>query len=126
MEDDESNISLSNRKVLGIEDSELTNDQIVGTGHIHQKKGATLNLSTIDPAKKKKKDKGDKKKKKKKKHGHNNDSDDGDSDGFVGGPPRPVRGSDRLKQKQGADGSSDMMANLHAEGDRQSNALTIN
>lgn len=33
--DDDSNISLSNRKVLGIEDSELTNDQIVGTGHIH-------------------------------------------------------------------------------------------
>jgi len=39
-------------KGLGIEDSELSNS-IIGTGHIDRKKGATLNLSSIDPAKKK-------------------------------------------------------------------------
>ena len=42
-------------KILGIDDSELTNGGIVGTGHIDRKKGATLNLSTIDPAKRLKK-----------------------------------------------------------------------
>lgn len=50
---EDSNMSISGKKVLGVEDSELTNGNIVGTGHIHQKKGLTLNLSTIDPAKKK-------------------------------------------------------------------------
>lgn len=58
--------------MLGIEDSELTNGGIVGTGHIDRKKGATLNLSSIDPAKRKKKDK------KKKKKKHRNSSSDSD------------------------------------------------
>ena len=54
---EESNLSISGRRILGIEDSELTNDAIPGVGHIDRKKGATLNLSTIDKRKKKKKDK---------------------------------------------------------------------
>ena len=60
---EDSNLSISGKKVLGIEDSELTNGGIVG---------ATLNLSAINPAKKKiKKDK----KKKKRKHRGSSDSD---------------------------------------------------
>lgn len=64
--------------MLGIEDSELSNGGIVGTGHIDKKKGATLNLSTIDPAKRKqhKKDKKIKKLEKRKKYrGSSSDSD---------------------------------------------------
>ena len=62
-------------KGLGIEDSELSNS-IIGTGHIDRKKGATLNLSSIDPAKKKQKFGKDKKKKKKSKSKHRRDSSD--------------------------------------------------
>ena len=61
---EDSNLSISGKGVLGIEDSELSNGGIVGTGHIDKKKGATLNLSTIDPAKRKM----HKKEKKQKKH----------------------------------------------------------
>ena len=51
---EDSNLSISNagkgNKILGIEDSELSNAGIVGTGHIKKAQGATLNLSSIDPA----------------------------------------------------------------------------
>ena len=63
---EDSNLSISNagkHKILGIEDSELSNAGIVGTGHIKKAQGATLNLSTIDPAAKRKK-KEEKKRKK--------------------------------------------------------------
>ena len=76
----------------------MTNDAIVGTGHIDRKKGATLNLSSIDPAKRKKKLKMDKKKSKKRKR-HSSD----ESDRMPGRamPPsaamRGERGSARLK-----------------------------
>jgi hypothetical protein len=36
---EDSTLSISGKKVLGIEDSELTNGGIVGTGHINRKKG---------------------------------------------------------------------------------------
>ena len=73
--EDDTNLSISGRRMLGIEDSELSNDGIVGTGHIDKKKGATLNLSTINPAKKNKKKDKDKKKKKKKQRFSSSDSD---------------------------------------------------
>ena len=86
---EDSNLSISGKRVLGIEDSELSNGGIVGTGHIDRKKGATLNLSTIDPAKRKqKKDK----KKKKKKHRHSSSDSDVESKPL----PKGARGSARL------------------------------
>ena len=85
---EDSNLSISGNKVLGIEDSELTNGGIVGTGHIDRKKGMTLNLSSIDPAKKNKKDK----KKKKRKHRHSSSDSDKESKPL----PKGERGSARL------------------------------
>ena len=89
---EDSNISMTGgKKILGIDDSELTNGGIVGTGHIDRKKGATLNLSTIDPAKRLKK-----KEKKKKKRRHRNSSSDSDKESKP--LPKGDRGSLRLER----------------------------
>ena len=88
---EDSNLSISGKKVLGIDDSELSQGGIVGTGHIDRKKGVTLNLSTIDPAKNSNKNKKDKKKKKKK-HRHSSSDSDKESRPLPKGP----RGSARL------------------------------
>lgn len=102
---EDSNISISGKKLMGIEDSELSNGMgdmggIVGTGHIDRKKGATLNLSTIDPAKRKlhKKEKKLKKRMKKKKFVNSSSDSDKESKPL----PKGDRGSIRF-QKPGVE-----------------------
>ena len=96
---EDSNLSISNagkgNKILGIEDSELSNAGIVGTGHIKKAQGATLNLSSIDPAAKRRKK--EEKKRKKQKKRHRNSSSDSDKESAP--LPKGQRGSARFAKQ---------------------------